>query len=129
MAGGTLPAADFSTIVLMNQPEPQPPRSTDPPARPTPSRSVWTIDLAHLLARFRVRVTMLTVTIGADHSYAHEAFYAPQWGSDAARVQRLFDLAPAAGIAVAQRRCGPGGLGGALVIEQERPCSALEGGE
>lgn len=66
--------------------------------------SVWTIDLAHLLALFRVRVSFLTITIGADHSYANEAFYAPQWGSDTARVQRLFDCAPQAGISVSLRR-------------------------
>lgn len=51
-----------------------------------------------------MRVTLATVTIGADQSYAQEAFYAPQWGADTARVARLFDDAPAAGITVEQRR-------------------------
>lgn len=93
-----------------------------------PTTSVWTIDLAHLLALFRVRVTFLTITIGADHSYANEAFYAPQWGSDAARVQRLFDAAPAAGVRVAQqsvscdelRRLVGGGTHLAVVLVDKR---------
>ncbi|KAI8465614.1 MAG: Guanylylate cyclase-domain-containing protein [Monoraphidium minutum] len=68
-----------------------------------PTTSVWTIDLAHLLARFRAPVAFTTVTIGAHTSYAEEAFYAPQWGADAARVQRLFDAAPGAGISVSLR--------------------------
>jgi hypothetical protein len=94
------PCAARSPRARRRQPSP---RLTPPDPTP-PKNSVWTIDLAHLLARFGVRVALQTITIGADHSYANEAFYAPHWGSDAARVQHLFESAPAAGITVAQRR-------------------------
>ncbi len=38
-------------------------------------RSVWTIDLAHLLRRFGLHVALYTVTPGPNPAYADESFY------------------------------------------------------
>ncbi|PRW61411.1 GUCD1-like isoform X1 [Chlorella sorokiniana] len=68
-----------------------------------PTHSIWTIDLAHLLAACGARVQMLTVTIGANQAYSGERFYAEHMPSDSSRVEALFQSAPAAGIPVHQR--------------------------
>lgn len=54
------------------------------------TKSIWTIDLAHLLARCGVGVSLLTITIGANPSYVEERFYAENMAEDEARVERLF---------------------------------------
>ena len=57
-----------------------------------PTRSIWTIDLAHLLRGCGAEVAFLTVTLGANAAYARERFYAETMGRDAARVERLFQV-------------------------------------
>lgn len=53
-------------------------------------RSVWTIDLAHMLHGYGLCVALSTITLGANAEYAAEAFYAGDLAADAARVARLF---------------------------------------
>lgn len=60
--------------------------------------SVWTIDLAHLLAHFGCQVTFHTLTFGADAAYCHEAFYKRTLTADSTRVSRLFSVAEQAGV-------------------------------
>jgi hypothetical protein len=60
--------------------------------------SVWTVDLAHLLARFGVAVTFCTITIGINGEYANEWFYMEHLEDDEQRVQRLFSQAAQLGI-------------------------------
>jgi Guanylylate cyclase len=55
-------------------------------------RSIWTVDLAHLLARFGLEVRFLTVTIGANPEFATESFYAENMPEDEQRVRRLFKV-------------------------------------
>ncbi len=38
-----------------------------------PTTSIWTVDLAHLLRRFGVDVTLCTITLGANPEFASEA--------------------------------------------------------
>ncbi len=63
------------------------------------SCSIWTIDLAHLLAHYGHRVAFTTTTIGINSDYANEGFYIEHMEEDQRRVQRLFADAPAAGAA------------------------------
>eukprot|EP00887_Chlorella_sp_A99_P003350 scaffold26.g3350.t1 len=73
-------------------------------ARLCGTQSVWTIDLAHLLAgQGAPQVRLLTVTIGANAAYSTERFYSAHIEQDAARVGRLFQEAESAGIHVEQR--------------------------
>jgi Guanylylate cyclase len=67
------------------------------------TRSVWTVDLAHLLAGHGCRVHFFTLTVGANPDYARERFYQGQLGQDKGRVERLFVEAKQAGIDVHQR--------------------------
>ncbi|GAB4815157.1 hypothetical protein N2152v2_002203 [Parachlorella kessleri] len=67
------------------------------------TKSIWTIDLAHLLARCGAAVSLLTVTVGANPSYAAEQFYAESMAQDEARVAKLFQGAAVAGIHVQER--------------------------
>jgi hypothetical protein len=60
--------------------------------------SVWTVDLAHLLARFGAAVTFCTITIGINGDYANEWFYMEHLEDDEQRVQRLFSQAGQLGI-------------------------------
>ncbi|KAL4421022.1 hypothetical protein ABPG77_008859 [Micractinium sp. CCAP 211/92] len=68
-----------------------------------PTRSIWTIDLAHLLAKCGAAVQMLTVTIGANQAYSGEQFYAETMKEDVRRVNALFQAAPDAGFSVQKR--------------------------
>lgn len=69
-----------------------------------PTRSIWTIDLAHLLAACGVSgVQLLTITVGANQAYSDEHFYAESILADSRRVRHLFETAAAAGILVEQR--------------------------
>jgi hypothetical protein len=83
------------------------------------TRSVWTIDVAHLLARAGLPVTLTTVTPGANPAYEGEAFYSPTLARDAARVARLVAAAPAAGVDVQRRRVTAGELGARLLGGEE----------
>lgn len=68
------------------------------------TESVWTIDLAHALARRGVPATLTTLTVGAPNpAYAGEAFYGPTLDADAPRVAALFSGAAAAGVVVERR--------------------------
>lgn len=67
------------------------------------TRSVWTIDLAVLLRRFGVAVTLVTLTPGVHPGYARHAFYAGQLEEDASRVERLFGQASGLGVRVVTR--------------------------
>ncbi|CAN6471538.1 unnamed protein product [Victoria cruziana] len=60
--------------------------------------SIWTVDLAHLLHRFSVRFSFLTVTLGANPEFAVETFYKEQLQDDTSRVDTLFKNATQAGI-------------------------------
>lgn len=71
------------------------------------TRSIWTIDLAHLLARLagaRARVRLVTAVAGADEAHAADAFYAADFASDAPRVRALFAEAGSRGVRVEVRR-------------------------
>ncbi|QDZ22648.1 guanylyl cyclase [Chloropicon primus] len=62
--------------------------------------SIWTIDIAHLLRHFGLKVKYFTVTLGANPAYADEKFYKDHMHVDEVRVHQLFDLAKDAGIEV-----------------------------
>lgn len=64
--------------------------------------SIWTIDLAHLLAKRGCNVSFFTVTVGANPEFASERFYARNMAVDRARVDRLFSSAATAGISINQ---------------------------
>jgi len=65
--------------------------------------SIWTIDLAHLLRHFDLRVKFYTVTLGANPAYADEKFYKEHMHEDEVRVHRLFSLAGEVGVEVNHR--------------------------
>lgn len=65
--------------------------------------SIWTVDLAHLLRLFAVDVAFLTVTIGANPSFAVETFYKENMEEDGERVNKLFEKAAQVGIQVQWR--------------------------
>lgn len=65
--------------------------------------SIWTVDLAHLLRRFSINVSFLTVTIGANPNFARETFYKEHMAEDGERVNGLFEKAPQAGIQIQWR--------------------------
>lgn len=64
------------------------------------TKSIWTIDLAHLIQGCGVPVELSTTTIGANPSYAKECFYAENLIEDEARVAHLFRTAPDVGIVI-----------------------------
>eukprot|EP00873_Tetraselmis_striata_P025606 jgi/Tetstr1/445870/TSEL_033509.t1 len=66
------------------------------------TKSIWTIDLAHLLRFFGMDVTFLTITIGANPEYASESFYREHIEEDEQRVARLFRAAPSKGVQLHQ---------------------------
>lgn len=65
--------------------------------------SIWTVDLAHLLRLFDIEVAFLTVTLGANPSFAVETFYKENMEEDGERVNKLFEKAPEVGIQVQWR--------------------------
>ena len=69
------------------------------------SDSVWSIDLAYLLADFGVACQFLSANLGQvdEASKEGEAFYGASLAEDAARVRLLFAAAPGEGVGVAQR--------------------------
>ncbi|WOL14971.1 protein GUCD1 [Canna indica] len=62
--------------------------------------SVWTVDLAHLLHKFSVKFSFLTVTLGANPDYSAESYYREQLQDDIGRVDGLFEKALEAGIRI-----------------------------
>lgn len=64
--------------------------------------SIWTVDLAHLLASYGCNVSFFTVTVGANPEFAAERFYARNMAADTGRVDRLFNAAASAGISIRQ---------------------------
>lgn len=64
------------------------------------TESVWTIDLAHLLAWCGSAVKFCTLTIGANPAYFEEDFYRDQMSLDERRVNHLFEIAESSGIKV-----------------------------
>jgi Guanylylate cyclase len=64
------------------------------------TKSVWTVDLAHLLARHGCSVLFYTLTVGANPAFASEGFYKGQLAHDRARVECLFAHAADVGIVV-----------------------------
>ncbi|CAI5948637.1 unnamed protein product, partial [Closterium sp. NIES-65] len=62
--------------------------------------SVWSIDLVALLQRHGVGVEFLTVTIGANPSFAHQPFYKENMPGDVDRVNRLFADTIRAGVRI-----------------------------
>jgi hypothetical protein len=58
--------------------------------RPLLAHSVWTVDLAHLLAHFGAHVMFCTITIGINGDFANETFYMENLEDDEHRVQQLF---------------------------------------
>ena len=68
-----------------------------------PTKSIWTVDLAHLLRSFGLDVQFLTVTIGANPNFANETFYMENMEEDGKRVEKLFRDAPQVGISIEHR--------------------------
>ena len=54
--------------------------------------SIWTVDLAHLLAAFRVPVAFTTRTLGPNPAYAAQPFYIEHMKHDQERVRSLFQV-------------------------------------
>eukprot|EP01026_Neomeris_dumetosa_P032492 TRINITY_DN25800_c0_g1_i5.p2 TRINITY_DN25800_c0_g1~~TRINITY_DN25800_c0_g1_i5.p2 ORF type:complete len:268 (-),score=34.21 TRINITY_DN25800_c0_g1_i5:187-990(-) len=67
------------------------------------TRSIWTIDMAHVLHQYGVNVAFYTVTIGANPEFAKEKYYMSHMSEDAARVERLFQLAASTGIPIIKK--------------------------
>ena len=73
--------------------------------------SVWTIDLAHLLASFELcDVAFYTVTLGANPAFSTETFYRDSIEDDASRVRALFENAAENGVLVEKRSVCVGNL-------------------
>mmetsp|Transcript_2182 Transcript_2182/g.3291 ORF Transcript_2182/g.3291 Transcript_2182/m.3291 type:complete len:314 (-) Transcript_2182:191-1132(-) len=67
------------------------------------TKSVWTIDLAHLIRRFGFSVDFFTLELGPNPAYSTEFYYASQIHEDEVRVARLFSLSSQNGILIHQR--------------------------
>jgi hypothetical protein len=67
------------------------------------TKSVWTVDLAHLLAAYGCSVIFYTMTVGANPEFATELFYRGQLSADRVRVDRLFSQAVQRGINIRQK--------------------------
>jgi hypothetical protein len=75
------------------------------------TQSVWTIDLAHLLASFELcDVAFYTVTLGANPAFSTETFYRDSIEDDASRVRALFENAAENGVLVEKRSVCVGNL-------------------
>ena len=76
------------------------------------TESVWTIDLAVLLRHATgdggsLRFLLCTTTLGAEDSYAQEAFYKQEFEVDALRINSLFRSASSLGVNYMQRSLMP----------------------
>ncbi|XP_064612727.1 protein GUCD1-like [Liolophura sinensis] len=65
--------------------------------------SVWTIDLAHLMALHSVRHMFCTTLLGVDKSYSTKSFYSRHFTEDERRINQLFEVASNHGICFEQR--------------------------
>ncbi len=65
--------------------------------------SIWTIDIASVLARYGFQATLSTITIGVDTSLQDHPFYANDWEPDQRRVANLFASAASIGLAIKER--------------------------
>ncbi|XP_062506794.1 protein GUCD1-like [Corticium candelabrum] len=66
-------------------------------------KSVWTIDLAHLLAQYGVLHQFFTETLGVDPSYADQPYYKTEFESATCRINSLFGKAEDLGINIGKR--------------------------
>ncbi|CAH1272504.1 GUCD1 [Branchiostoma lanceolatum] len=60
--------------------------------------SVWTVDLARIMAHFDVPHLLCTLTLGVDSGYQQESYYLDHFDKDKQRVNRLFTNAGSLGI-------------------------------
>eukprot|EP01025_Chloroclados_australasicus_P009921 TRINITY_DN1384_c0_g1_i2.p1 TRINITY_DN1384_c0_g1~~TRINITY_DN1384_c0_g1_i2.p1 ORF type:complete len:264 (-),score=17.02 TRINITY_DN1384_c0_g1_i2:461-1252(-) len=67
------------------------------------TRSIWTIDIAHVLRKHGIDVTFYTVTIGANPEFANEKYYMLHISEDARRVESLFQQASSIGLSIVKR--------------------------
>lgn len=72
------------------------------------TKSIWTVDLAHLLNDFGLEVHFFTITVGANPEFVGESFYKDNMEEDRSRVEMLFRLAPERGIRVERRSISSG---------------------
>lgn len=66
--------------------------------------SVWTIDVAFLLAAHGAATTFHTTTLGANESFSDMDFYKKELVADGERVNAMFERAAEAGVAVVEHR-------------------------
>lgn len=64
--------------------------------------SVWTIDLAYIIARYTIPHRLCTVTLGANVDHASKSFYTG-FSKDEQRVNKLFQDAASHGVVVEKR--------------------------
>jgi len=67
------------------------------------SKSVWSIDLAYILAEYKVNMTFLTLTTGVHPGHSDCDFYKADLEKDRVRVEQLFTNAKVRGISVCNR--------------------------
>eukprot|EP00966_Prymnesium_polylepis_P273318 6314266-Prymnesium_polylepis.1 len=79
-----------------------------------PTSSVWTVDLAYLLADFGIKFRFLTTTLGVDPTYEAEPFYRQTIDADSQRVNKLFEQAASKNVAIERRSLAPESLQVAL---------------
>jgi hypothetical protein len=65
--------------------------------------SVWTIDLAYLLAKYGVKHQFCTETLGVDPTYADQPYYESGFDSESCRINSLFGRAEESGLDVQKR--------------------------
>lgn len=71
-------------------------------------KSVWTINLAHIMHHFGVKHYFCTITLGVDPTYQHVGFYTKRDGAESfteeeKKINELFSSAPEIGINVEKR--------------------------
>lgn len=64
--------------------------------------SVWTIDLANIMAHYRVRHQFITITLGVDQGYSNKSFYKTNFTNDEKRINNLFNSPEELGISLKQ---------------------------
>ena len=67
------------------------------------TKSVWTVDLAYILARCGLDFVFHTISTGVRPEYGAEAFYKDDLDEDMVRVNRLFQAAPQLNIRLEKR--------------------------
>ncbi|KAG8467122.1 hypothetical protein KFE25_000438 [Diacronema lutheri] len=99
--------------------------------------SVWTIDLAFLLAAHCVPCTYRTSQLGCNPNFAREGFYAERLRDDRERVERLFSRALASGTPCVEHRAvsrdelclhlGGGSAVAIVLVDRQRLCGTEDG--